>query len=138
MDARRVDSQLTDLKQRWRILWRGKDQIIAADCFDKLIGLYGSMHRHYHDWGHIYECLEVFHRVKTQSIDARAVEAAIWFHDAIYDTHRKDNEEKSADLAEEWLAALGENRVLSKLSAGGSWPPNTTAYSKMVVSRMNS
>ncbi len=36
-----------------------------------------------------------------------AVELAIWFHDAIYDTHAKDNEEQSARLAAQFLDEAG-------------------------------
>ncbi|WP_214429302.1 hypothetical protein, partial [Escherichia coli] len=35
--------------------------------------------------------------------DPEAVEAAIWFHDAIYDSRAKDNEAQSAVLAAEKL-----------------------------------
>lgn len=35
------------------------------------------------------------------------IEIALWFHDAIYDTHRHDNEERSADWARDELLGAG-------------------------------
>jgi predicted metal-dependent HD superfamily phosphohydrolase len=40
-------------------------------------------------------------------MDPGAVQLALWFHDAIYDTHRSSNEEESARWACETLAAAG-------------------------------
>lgn len=46
-----------------------------------------------------------------QAYDAIAVATAAFFHDAIYDATRDDNEERSAVLAEHQLASIGWERA---------------------------
>jgi predicted metal-dependent HD superfamily phosphohydrolase len=64
---------------------------------------YDSPGRHYHAWSHIEACLNEF---KHAPVDQpRAVLLAILFHDAIYVPGRRDNEERSAQLALDTLVA---------------------------------
>jgi len=49
--------------------------------------------------------------------DNEAIEAAIWFHDAVYDTAKSDNEGQSAKLATELLAGLADNERLEFIAA---------------------
>jgi predicted metal-dependent HD superfamily phosphohydrolase len=67
--------------------------------YQELFSLYSEPHRHYHNLGHIAECLEEFDSARHLAQQPLAVELAIWFHDAIYDAHAADNEEQSASLA---------------------------------------
>lgn len=69
----------------------------------ELSGLYQADDRHYHGIRHIEALLGLLTEYRTQFADPEAVEAAIWFHDAIYDSRAKDNEAQSAALAAEWL-----------------------------------
>ena len=41
-----------------------------------------------------------------QAADPTALEAAIWFHDVVYDGRRTDNEEQSANIADAALEKL--------------------------------
>jgi predicted metal-dependent HD superfamily phosphohydrolase len=75
--------------------------------FERLARLYAQPHRHYHSGGHIAECLKEFDSERALARQPSAVEFAIWFHDAIYDPHATDNEERSADLAKQCLAEAG-------------------------------
>ena len=73
----------------------------------RLAAMYGEPHRAYHTLAHIDALLRRLARRRARLRDARAVEAAIWFHDAIYDPRRSDNEARSAQLARTELAAIG-------------------------------
>ena len=72
-----------------------------------VLGHYGSANRAYHDLRHLDECLAVFDEVAAQARRPDEVEAALWFHDVIYDPDAGDNEERSAALAEELLGRAG-------------------------------
>lgn len=63
--------------------------------------------RHYHGLAHVEALLRWLDRSRDLAADARAIEAAIWFHDAVYDTRSKHNEADSAQLARRELEALG-------------------------------
>ena len=79
---------------------------------------YREPHRAYHNFDHIGHCLAEFEAVRKLAESPEAVELAIWFHDAVYDTHAKDNEEQSARLAAQFLDEAGIDAAL--VSAVGS------------------
>jgi predicted metal-dependent HD superfamily phosphohydrolase len=62
---------------------------------------YDSPWRFYHTWGHIAACLAQFAGQKFDN--PRAVLLALLFHDAVYVPGDKDNETRSAELAERML-----------------------------------
>jgi predicted metal-dependent HD superfamily phosphohydrolase len=68
---------------------------------------YAEPHRAYHNQTHIDAMLRWAHEVQTSIIDVEVFEWAVWYHDAIYEPMRSDNEEKSALLAIRDLTALG-------------------------------
>jgi predicted metal-dependent HD superfamily phosphohydrolase len=95
-------------QEQWIQLWR---QITAqgdpVPVYRQLVSLYGQVHRHYHNLHHINECLAEFDTIRHLADQPVAVELAIWFHDAEYDTRAQDNEERSAQLAKQHLVEVG-------------------------------
>jgi predicted metal-dependent HD superfamily phosphohydrolase len=75
----------------------------------ELANAYSAPGRHHHDLHHIRDCLRAAGMVSSVFDDHAAVRAAIWFHDAVYDPTRPDNEAKSADLAERSLKQMGQS-----------------------------
>ncbi len=96
------------MEDRWVRLWR---QLTAAGgplpTYQEVVSLYSQPHRHYHNIRHIAECLAEFDSTRCLARQPLAVELAIWFHDVVYDTRAPDNEEKSAELAKQRIAASG-------------------------------
>jgi len=100
--------------ERWVQLWRTVGaEIPPAKYYQELVGLYSEPHRHYHNQHHIADCLAEFDQVKSLATNPVTVELAIWFHDAIYDTHAGDNEERSAELAQRWLKKFNADAALA-------------------------
>ena len=75
----------------------------AGDIFSQLAAVYGDSTRFYHTDKHVSECLKQFVVYREQAKHPAEIEVAIWFHDAIYDTTKSDNEEQSADWAKRYL-----------------------------------
>jgi predicted metal-dependent HD superfamily phosphohydrolase len=73
---------------------------------DDLIAAYAAPSRHYHGLAHIEDCLDKLAQVDGLSAAEREIlTEAIWWHDVVYDPTRSDNEELSAQLAEQHVAA---------------------------------
>ena len=97
------------LRRSWLRMWRGLGAHgDGADAFDELRRRYRESHRSYHTLQHLAECLACFDGVRELATNAAEVEAALWFHDAIHDPRRDDNEARRAGLAR---ARLGAARV---------------------------
>jgi predicted metal-dependent HD superfamily phosphohydrolase len=64
---------------------------------NELIARYNEPHRYYHNIFHINDMLNI--AMGCRPSNSGVVNLIIWYHDAIYDPQRKDNEEKSAELA---------------------------------------
>ncbi len=74
-----------------------------GSIFEELATAYQADDRHYHSDTHVTECLKHFARHKSLSERPAEIEVAIWFHDAVYDTTKSDNEEQSAEWAKRYL-----------------------------------
>src|SRR5215813_15092507 len=91
--------------------------LLSDDVRARLTAIYSGGDRHYHDLRHI-ETLHALAQENAREIsDNEAIEAAIWFHDAVYDTRKADNEEQSAELATELLAGIAADERLGFIAA---------------------
>lgn len=75
--------------------------------FDRLVAAHSEPHRHYHTLEHVAEMLKVAGRLAKLCANPAVVQFAVWFHDAVYDPTRSDNERRSAELASVELAGIG-------------------------------
>ena len=75
---------------------------------------YAEPHRRYHSRAHVEACLALLAgQVDLSEDDRRLLTYAIWWHDAVYDPTRSDNEAVSAGMARKDLLALGESEAVA-------------------------
>ncbi|KXZ72566.1 hypothetical protein AVENLUH5627_01001 [Acinetobacter venetianus] len=99
-----MQQYLAILENSWFDLDRHYQFSEPRKVFNKLIVAYSEKHRAYHTIQHLYECLVLLESVRSYLKDVNAVALALWFHDVVYDPQAKDNELKSAELFEQYLA----------------------------------
>lgn len=80
---------------------------LTEELREDLLARWSEAHRKHHTVTHLHEMLDAIGLLAEAGVefDREAVELAAWFHDAIYEIGRDDNEDRSAELARELLAS---------------------------------
>jgi predicted metal-dependent HD superfamily phosphohydrolase len=92
----------------WQRLWRelGADPV-PNGLYNQLVAAYSEPHRHYHTLQHLRACLAHLDAAASLAQHPAEVELGLWFHDAVYDPRRADNEQRSAEWAWRSILAAG-------------------------------
>ncbi len=98
------DSRLPRFARLWLALGAIGD---PAPVARNLLARWSEPQRHYHTLVHLEACLAGLDAHRSLAADPATLEAALWFHDAIYDPCATDNEARSAALAIAVLRAAG-------------------------------
>ncbi|MGQ0696990.1 MAG: HD domain-containing protein [Panacagrimonas sp.] len=92
---------------RWKQPWAELGLSARMELHADLRHRYSEPHRAYHTLHHIAECLQLLEQTRSLVPSPASVEIAIWFHDAIYDPRKTDNEVRSAEWAQRELRRAG-------------------------------
>jgi predicted metal-dependent HD superfamily phosphohydrolase len=87
------------LRSSWARAWQAIGGPVDEPLFERLIAAWSEAHRHYHTLQHLCECIDHLDGAATLAARPAEVELALWFHDAVYDPRRDDNETRSAAWA---------------------------------------
>lgn len=99
----------SDLAARWTGIAGSAQHALAVR--DDLHRRWSEPHRKYHNLDHLAAMLDRVDELAAHVGNLVNVQLAAFYHDAVYDPTRGDNEQRSAKLAEDTLPALGFSRV---------------------------
>lgn len=91
-------------KQHWKGIGAGGDGMLL---FQQLCAAYQEPHRHFHTLQHLQECFECWMGWRNEAAHPHEIGMALWFHDAILNVKRHDNEARSARWVNEALREAG-------------------------------
>jgi predicted metal-dependent HD superfamily phosphohydrolase len=91
----------------WRTLWQRLAAAADEVLYEDLVARYRERDRHYHTLQHLDECFANLRAIRADARHPGEIELALWFHDAIYDVARHDNEARSADWARAAIESAG-------------------------------
>jgi len=97
--------------ERWQSTWSPLDLAPPPTLLAELVAGYSEPHRAYHTLQHLSECFVLLDAYPGSPDDPASLDLALWFHDAIHDTKRNDNEICSAGWARRVLAGLSAARL---------------------------
>jgi predicted metal-dependent HD superfamily phosphohydrolase len=81
-----------------------------------LVAAWSEPHRRYHDLAHLAAVLGIVGELAGDAADPDAVRLAAWYHDAVYDPRRNDNEQLSAERARAGLRGLVDEARVAEVA----------------------
>jgi len=116
------------LTERWSALWSALHLHMAAESqADRILERYAEPHRAYHTVQHLEECLAWLDAARSEAGEPLVIELALWYHDAVYQPRRGDNEAASAELARAHLERGGAApSTIDDVSALIQWTDHAT------------
>lgn len=110
-----------DLQQEWWQLWTDfpkQKKSALEEGFIEIHQRYSESVRAYHNLTHLNNLFLLRNQYQDQIKDPFVLSLAIWYHDVIYNPRRRDNEEKSAQFAQDRLSDWGvEGAVVEQVVA---------------------
>jgi predicted metal-dependent HD superfamily phosphohydrolase len=113
-----MSNPLASFASRWERTWRQLGATCPDGELERLLSAWSGPQRHYHTLQHLEECLDLLEPARADAPHPAEVEAAVWYHDAVYDPRRGDNEALSADWARRSLLAGGAPADAAERVAG--------------------
>ena len=99
----------------WQRMWQELGaRSTSGGLLNQLMAAYSQQHRRYHTLQHLRECLLHAQATRTLAQRPAEVELALWFHDAVYDPQRDDNEARSAQWARASIDQAGCDPVVGE------------------------
>jgi len=96
-----------ELNEGWISCWALLKLAPPADAFAQLIATYSDDNRAYHDISHLHHVITLYREFQEHFVLPGEAGIALFYHDAIYDPKRSDNEPRSADMAEAVMVQAG-------------------------------
>ena len=93
------------LRQKWE--WLAGRSPLANQLGEELVARHQEPQRHYHTLQHLQELFEWLDALGQDFAHQNLIGWSIWYHDAVYQPSRRDNEKVSAQLAHAALSELG-------------------------------
>ena len=84
----------------------GAENSLIDKLWSELQSKYSKPSRHYHNLAHLDHLIEQLLPIRNKIENWQVLTFSVAYHDIIYNTLKKDNEERSADLAYERMALL--------------------------------
>lgn len=83
------------------------DRSLIEKCFSEIVKQYDASGRYYHNFLHLEALYIELGPYLSEIENTDALLMALFYHDAVYNTLRSNNEEKSAQLAQQKMHQLG-------------------------------
>ena len=109
---------MIDLETAWTTHWAMLRLPAPTTLLPGIVARWDEPHRRYHSLQNLRECLALFEDNRILAGHPGEVAIALWYHDAVYETSKHDNEERSATLAAQALADTGASEdVIARVQA---------------------